>query len=335
MKILLYPFSLIYGFITWLRNKFFDWGFLKQTSFRIPIISVGNITVGGTGKTPFIEFLIRSLSNRYQIAVLSRGYKRNTHGVVVANERATAAIIGDEPAQILHKFPNVTVAVAEERVAGINTLLKIQNAPEMILLDDAFQHRHVKPGFSILLVDFNRPMWKDTVMPAGRLREYACGSKRANLFVVTKCPDSITNAQKMEFIEKIRGANEENTFFTKVGYSCPKSLDGAYQTDFFEKHQTFTVVTGIAKAEPFMNYLSERGTVSKHFEYADHHHFTQHDIDTFKATKSVIVTTEKDATRLQQWSSELDIVYIPIETEFFENQDKQFVFLLYKYLVNA
>jgi len=335
MKILLYPFSLIYGFITWLRNKFFDWGLMKQRSFRIPIISVGNITVGGTGKTPFIEFLIRSMSNRYQIAVLSRGYKRNTQGVVVANERATAAIIGDEPAQILHKFPNVTVAVAEERVDGINTLLKIQNAPEMILLDDAFQHRHVKPGFSILLVDFNRPMWKDTLMPAGRLREYSCGSKRANLFVVTKCPDTITNAQKMEFIEKIRGANDENTFFTKVGYGCPKTLNGIDQLDFFEKHQTFTVVTGIAKAELFISYLSDKGKVSKHFEYADHHHFTQHDIDTFKATKSVIVTTEKDATRLQQWSSELDIVYIPIETEFFENQDKQLVFLLYKYLVNA
>jgi len=333
--LLLFPFSLIYGLLTYIRNKCFDWGLIKQTSFRIPIISVGNITVGGTGKTPFIEFLIRSLGNRYNIAVLSRGYRRITQGVVVASKNATAAIIGDEPVQILHKFPQVTVAVAEKRVEGIEQLLRLQNAPEMVLLDDAFQHRFIKPGLSVLLIDYNRPMWKDTTLPAGRLREFASSSKRADLYVVTKCPDTITSFEKTLFIEKIKGANDENTFFTTIDYGCPKSLDGTDQPRFFEEHTSFAVVTGIAKAEPFITYLSKKGTVSKHFAFADHYTFTHDDIERFKEAHTVIVTTEKDATRLQQWSSELTIVYIPIETAFFDNQEKQFVFLLYKYLVKA
>src|ERR1035437_9174701 len=330
---LLVPFSLIYGFITWLRNKFFDWSIYKQTSFRVPVISVGNITVGGTGKTPFIEFIIRSLSNRYQIAVLSRGYRRNTKGVIIANTNATAAVVGDEPVQILHKYPHVTVAVAEKRVDGIKQLLKLQKAPELILLDDAFQHRHVKAGLSILLIDYNRPMWKDTTMPAGRLREYSSGSKRADLFVVTKCPDTITSFEKTLFIEKIKGANEENTFFTAIDHGCPKLLDGTDQPDFFDKYKSFVVVTGVAQAGLFIHYISTKGTITKHFKYADHYPFTYSDIEKFKETKSVIITTEKDATRLQQWSSELNIVYIPIETAFFDNQEKQFVFMMYKYLV--
>jgi len=332
---LLYPFSLLYGLITFLRNKLFDWGIKPQKSYRIPIISVGNITVGGTGKTPFVEFLIRSMSNRYKIAVLSRGYKRRSKGVIIAIENTSYKMIGDEPAQILHKFPEVTVAVAEHRVEGINQLLRIENAPEMILLDDAFQHRYVKPGLSILLTDYNRPMWKDTCFPAGRLREFASGSKRANLFVVTKCPDNITSKEKALFIEKTNGANEENTFFTKIGYGTPKKLNGNDDADFFSVYRSFVAVTGIAKSEPFISYLSDKGTIVKHFNFDDHHQFTHDDIDKIKEAHSVVVTTEKDATRLQQWSSELTIVYIPIETLFFDNQEKQFVFMLYKYLVNA
>ena len=330
-----HPFSLIYGLLTFLRNKFFDWGILSQTKYAIPIISIGNITVGGTGKTPFVEFLIRSLSNRYQIAVLSRGYKRNTKGVIIPKERETAAIIGDEAVQIQNKFPQVTIAVAEDRVEGIDCLLGLEKAPELILLDDAFQHRYVKPGLSVLLIDYNRPIWKDTTFPAGRLREFACGSKRADLFIVTKCPDNISDKEKSLFINKINGAHSENIFFTKIEYGCPKKLNGNDQPNFFDEHRSFAVVTGIAKADIFVSYLSQKGEIVKHFEYADHYQFTHEDIQKLKDTQTVIVTTEKDASRLQQWSSELTIVYVPIETRFFDGQEKQFIFLLYKYLVNA
>lgn len=332
---LLYPFSVLYGFLTFVRNKLFDWRLKPQQSFRVPIIAVGNITVGGTGKTPFVEFLIRSLSNRYRIAVLSRGYKRKSKGVIIANEQTTASIIGDEPAQILQKFPHVKVAVAEKRIEGIERLLHLELPPELILLDDAFQHRYVKPGLSVLLIDYNRPMWKDTIFPAGRLREYACGSQRADIFVVTKCPDNLTENEKKQFIEKTKGATSENMFFAKIQYGIPQRIDGSIQHDFFQKNKSFAVVTGIAKSQTFINYLSQKGTITKHFEFGDHYQFTHDDVRKFKEHNNVIITTEKDAMRLQQWSTELDIVYVPIETVFFDDQEKQFVFLLYKYLVNA
>lgn len=333
--ILLYPFSIIYGFLTFIRNKCYDWGICAQTAYKIPVISVGNITVGGTGKTPFVEFLIKTMGNRYNIAVLSRGYKRNTKGVIVANQRANAAIIGDEPAQILNKYPGITVAVAEQRNEGMSQLMKIENPPEMVILDDAFQHRSIKPGFSILLIDYTRPLWNDRMLPAGRLREYACGAERADLFVITKCPDSLTTTDKSLFIEKINGATAENTFFSKISYGQPTNINGEPEPDFFKKHESFLVVTGIAKCEPFIEYLQQKGTIGNHFKYTDHHPFTIADVEIFKEANLPVVTTEKDATRLEQWSSELHIVYIPIETEFIDNGDKQLTFLLYKYLVNV
>lgn len=320
LRILLFPFSVLYGFITFIRNFLFDTGILKSYTFDLPIIAVGNLSVGGTGKTPQIEYLIRLLSNNYKIATLSRGYKRQSSGFILANENASAMTLGDEPFQFYQKFPNIQVAVDADRKNGIEQLLSQQNKPEVILLDDAFQHRKVKAGFYILLTSYGDLFCDDFMLPTGNLREGRSGAKRANLIVVTKCPKSISDAEQNKIKEKL-GKNI-TVFFSFIDYdekiySDSKTLD---IKEILEKDKL--LIAGIAKPKPFFDYLNPEK--SETITYPDHHHFSKDDILNIKdqSENKIVITTEKDYVRLKDSFSTDEIFYLPIKTSFIKDSQK-------------
>lgn len=309
---LLFPFVPVYYGVTWLRNKLYDVGLKKSVAFDFPVICVGNLSVGGTGKTPMIEYLIDLLKNDYKVATLSRGYKRKTKGFQLANDNATAETLGDEPFQFYSKFKkNIQVAVDTDRVHGIEMLQAIDNPLEIILLDDAFQHRKVKAGFNILLTTYADIYTKDYVLPAGNLREPISGAKRAQIIVVTKCPKSLSNSEKERIIKELNPNTDQSVFFSSVVYSdILKSFNrGMKVTDL----KAFTLVTGIANSRPLVDYLKGKHLTFEHLNYKDHYEFTQQDIAELN-TKELIVTTEKDFMRLQKYKSlEEKLFYLPIQ----------------------
>ncbi|MBN1252067.1 MAG: tetraacyldisaccharide 4'-kinase, partial [Bacteroidales bacterium] len=259
LRKLLFPLSIIYGIIISFRNFLFDINFLKSKEFNIPVISVGNITAGGTGKTPHVEYLISILSSKYKIAILSRGYKRKTKGFVLADTSPNSEKIGDEPAQIKNKFPDTIVAVDEKRVNGIKNLL-INNL-DAIILDDAYQHRYVKPGLSILLIDFNRPISNDFLLPAGNLREHRKAQKRADIIIITKSPNNIKPIDIGLLSKKINPEYYQKIFFTNLIYGKLQSVFSKTiqsPSDFLIGSNIYTIVvfTGIAYTKPFLEYLN-------------------------------------------------------------------------------
>lgn len=353
LKWLLAIFVPIYGFIVWLRNKLFDWGVLKQEEFDIPVISVGNISVGGTGKTPMIEFLIDILSNDYRIAVLSRGYKRKSKGFVLASKDSGVADIGDEPLQILKKFPNVTVAVDSNRRRGIGMLMELEPKIDVVLLDDAFQHRYVNPLISILLTDYNRLFLDDQLLPLGRLRESSSARYRANIIIVTKCPNDLKPIDKRILIKKMNLYPYQRLFFSTQCYDdMVKFSQGTYDKSCklsvknLGLNPQILAVSGIANPKHFDNYLRSfcKNTSTLHF--GDHHDFDKQDIRTienkFMQIKdkspgaAYIVTTEKDASRFSCMklpkSIKNDIYILPVKTQFTEN-DKEALSKYIKYAV--
>ena len=289
-----------------LRNHAFDIGWFTSKKFDLPVISVGNITVGGTGKTPHIEYIIRLLKDQYKVAVLSRGYRRKTSGYVKAENGCNTKTIGDEPAQIKNKFPEITVAVDEKRVNGIEQLLKDEEKPEVILLDDAFQHRYVSPGLQILLVDYNRPIWSDNVLPFGRLREMPGGIKRADIMVVTKCPINITDKEKKHYTKMLKTAKETPIFFSTICYDKPYSILKEQKTTYEIKKETeILLLTGIANPTPLKEELERKGAKVTLMRYADHHDFTDNELqdiankfNSLSFSNKIIITTEKDAERI-------------------------------------
>ena len=314
----------------------FNIGILKSEHFSLPIISVGNITVGGTGKTPLTEFVIKILQEDYHVALLSRGYKRLTKGLVLANAQSTAAEIGDEPKQILDKFACITVAVSEKRVRGIKGLLALDKAPDVIVMDDAYQHRYVKPGLSILVVDYNRPLWRDLVLPAGELREPMSGKKRANIILFSKCPKQISQEKQGEFIRKIKPLPHQQVYFSTIAYQKPRLLFGGKQNDIILADANVLLVTGIANPASFEQHVSSMVKAVQKMRYPDHYQFTAKDVaqitnrfNELPAKPKLIVTTEKDAVRLRQIidrSSELTghICYIPIQIEILDDKQQEF-----------
>ena len=318
LRYLLFPFSILYGWITSIRNFLFDKGILKSYSFDIPIIAVGNLSVGGTGKTPQIEYLIRLLSSNYKIATLSRGYKRKSEGFVLADSNSNAEILGDEPFQIHQKFPNIHVAVDTQRKNGIEQLLKLDNKPEVILLDDAFQHRKVKAGLYILLSSYNDLYFKDFILPTGNLRESKSGAKRANVIIVTKCPKDLSELAQQNIIKKI-GLNVL-IFFSFIDY------DSEVYNEFESKKVEEIIdvdkllLAGIAKPEPFFAYLQAEKNVK--MVYPDHHHFSEKDIEEIKnkASNKLIITTEKDYVRLKNQNLK-SLFYLPIKSSFISKGD--------------
>ncbi|MBA6156449.1 tetraacyldisaccharide 4'-kinase [Tenacibaculum sp. S7007] len=326
LRFLLFPFAVLYDVITTIRNWFFDIGILKSTSFDIPVIAVGNLSVGGTGKSPQIEYLIRLLQDDYSIAVLSRGYKRKTKGFQIVNDNHQAIDVGDEPLQFYKKFRNkITVAVDANRTNGIQQLLKSKNPAEVVLLDDAFQHRKVKASTYILLTKYNDLYSDDFMLPTGNLREDRRGAKRADVIIVTKCPEDLSELDQKNILKKIKPAKNQQVFFTTISYN--EDLKGESKLSISElKNKEVLLVTGIANPKPLLNYLDAKEIKYKHLNYPDHHNFTKDDIDKvvktkqeLSSSKSIVLTTEKDFMRL---SGKIEnLYYISIQSEFLNNSE--------------
>lgn len=277
LRKILFPVVPIYYAVTSLRNKLYDLGIKKSKAYDFPIICVGNLSAGGTGKTPMIEYLIDLLKNDYKVATLSRGYGRKTKGFLIANENATAESLGDEPFQFYNKFKNdVIISVDENRNHGIQNLRLLDELPEIILLDDAFQHRKVKAGFNILLTTYSNPYFKDFVLPTGNLREPKSGAKRADIIVVTKCPNNISEGHKNKIIERIRPEDYQHVFFSSIKYS--NHVVSSNNTVKIDDLLEFTLVTGIANSKPLVDFLSEKKLEFSHLNFKDHHEFSQQDI---------------------------------------------------------
>jgi tetraacyldisaccharide 4'-kinase len=317
LRLLLLPFSLLYGAIVYVRNWLFDKGYLKSTSYDFPVICVGNLSVGGTGKSPMIEYLIRLLKDEYAVATLSRGYKRKTEGFLLANGQTTAADIGDEPLQFYQKFKGeIQVAVEAARTVGIEKLRNLEHQPEVILLDDAFQHRKVTAGFQILLTPFYDLYANDFMLPAGNLREPISGAKRADVIVVTKCPKDVSEEKRAEIQKKLCPKPHQEVFFTAITYS--ETIRNAQEELLvsFLKGTEFILITGIANPKPLLQHLNHQELEYAHLKYADHYDFSESDIETIqqKAGDKKIITTEKDFMRLQGRLKNL--YFLPIQVQF-------------------
>jgi tetraacyldisaccharide 4'-kinase len=315
MRYILFPLVPFYYLVTLLRNKLYDFGLKSSKSFDVPVICVGNLSVGGTGKTPMIEYLIRSLKNNYKVATLSRGYKRKAKGFIIADQSTNAQDVGDEPFQYFKKFNDIIVSVDANRSNGIMQLLALNNKPEIILLDDAFQHRKVKAGFNIVLTSYDNLYINDMVLPTGNLREPISGVKRADIIVVTKCPNSISDAEKREIVNILDPLPYQHVFFSSISYSNTIKNFHEEKPLQYLKDKKFTLVTGIANARPLVEFLDSEGFNFEHLNFSDHHEFSVKEIENLKQIE-LIVTTEKDFMRLEPYFKDSNtIFYIPIETK--------------------
>lgn len=343
MKWLLLPFALIYRCVAVVRNWLFDLGVLKSKAYGLPVIVVGNITVGGTGKTPHVEYLVKRLCSNRRVAVVSRGYGRSTSGFVEVKPDSDVISVGDEPLQIKRKFTDVLVAVDEVRTHAIDRLLA-DNAADTFILDDAFQHRHVKAGLNIVLVDYNRPIFTDLMLPAGRLREPRSGIKRANIVVVTKCPEQLSEQQQHDFTARLRLAPGTDAFFTRFGYGKLVAI-GSSPSDPVLNGATVVVATGIARPERLYDQLIDSGAKVVSLKFPDHHFFTAEEVgrivNIYKSVNSelkMVVMTEKDAVRLTpeliNRFEGIPVYYLPIQVEFLSGQS-QFDDLVKRFCGNA
>ena len=336
----LLPLSWAYGLVVKLRNTMFEIGLLKSRSFSVPVISVGNITVGGTGKTPHVEYLVNLLKDIFNVAVLSRGYKRKSKGFILAEENTTMQEIGDEPYQMKQKFPQVSIAVDKNRCHGIDMLTEQDKALDVILLDDAFQHRYVKPGINILLVDYHRLIIYDTLLPAGRLREPLSGKDRADIVIVTKCPKDLKPMEYRVIVKAMSLYPYQKLFFTTLEYGMPYPL---FPKDTLVHDISLTslanrnvlLLTGIGSPEQMIHDVTPLAATVTPLTFSDHHQFKGKDIqlinDTFAgmAEPKCIVTTEKDATRLNTTEGLSDEVrrhlcILPITIKFMQEQNSNF-----------
>ena len=332
VKVFLLPFSIIYGIIIGTRNILFHIGILKSRHFSVPILCVGNITVGGTGKTPHTELIIDELKKKFRVACLSRGYKRKTSGFILANEHSTANEIGDEPMQIKSKFPEIAMACDANRVRGIEKLLGLKEAPEVIILDDAFQHRYVQADKNIVLIDYNRPVHEDCLLPAGRLRENTNALKRADYIIVTKCPKNLQPIERRILNKQLKIKPYQQLFFTTLEYGNIHALSSKAERITPDQESSILCLTGIAQPAPYIEYLKTFTTDITELRYSDHHHFTKKDIQhieqvfqEIKNKNKYIFTTEKDAARLRACDLPKDlkrrIYFIPVVPVFIQDQE--------------
>ena len=334
----LLPLSWLYGLAVSLRNLLFETNVLKSKSYKTPVISVGNITVGGTGKTPHVEYLVRLLRDKARVAVLSRGYKRKSCGYVLADKNTKVSDIGDEPFQMKQKFPDVTVAVDKKRTRGIERLIsdKETKQTDVILLDDAFQHRYVKPGINILLVDYHQMILQDTLLPAGRLREPLSSKNRADIVIVTKCPTDLKPMDYRVLTKQMNLFPYQQLYFTTIDYELLKPVfpEDASQVTTLSGYNVL-LLTGIASPRPLQEALTPQAASLRALRYADHHHFTPKDIERITQeflqlpTPRLIVTTEKDAVRLKATDllpAELrqSLYQQPIHVSFMLDQENKF-----------
>ena len=327
----LYPFSLGYHLATSLRNRFYDLGISKSTKFNTPIIGVGNLSVGGSGKSPMVMYLAELLSKTYRTGVLSRGYGRITKGYGIVNYESNYKSVGDEAMQLFERFKNrFAIGLSEERVPGAKKLIKEMDL-EVLVLDDSYQHRAIKPGFNLLLTDYNDPYFKDFILPAGDLRESRNGKKRADLIVVTKCPDELTEEKKQYFISRIKPQHYQKVFFSSINYD-----ENVYGLDKFLpdnnlNYYDILLITGIANPTLLIKHLAKFSSRVKHLKFKDHHNFSEEDIkkigEEYKklGDYKLILTTEKDYVRLKTFDYLRNKLYywpINVNIQDKENFDK-------------
>lgn len=336
IRILLFPLALLYGLGVGLRNLFYRVGILRSVRFDLPVISVGNLSVGGAGKSPHIEYLIRWLDQFLEVAVLSRGYGRNTAGYRPVTAIDTAEMVGDEPLQFKRKFPGVPICVSESRALGVPELVKRNPETQCVLLDDAFQHLSVTPGLNILLTEFAHPFTRDWLLPSGRLRESRYGYRRADIIVVTKCPPDFTQVQRQKMIAEIDPFPRQHVFFSRYRYGIPYDL---LRPDLLRRldHDTeVLLVSAIANTDYLLQYLSASVKAAQTLEFEDHHFFKEdelHDMmrrfGRMTGSNKIILTTEKDAMRLELhqdffWKNELPVYVLPVEVQFCDDDEIAF-----------
>lgn len=330
-----------------LRNKLYDWNIFKSYKYKIPVISVGNLSMGGTGKSPHIEFLIFKLKESYKIATVSRGYGRKTKGFILADEKSTVQQIGDEPFQFKRKFPEIKVVVDESRNSAIRKLISEENPVDLVLLDDAFQHRSVKTGVNVLLTDYSHLFIDDYVVPSGRLREFRYGANRADVIIVTKSPSVLSPIETRRIREKLKPKPYQKLYFSYINYLDPKPMN-----DLAKKlsgtHLEFgkfsvLLVTAIANPIPINFYLKRYVKDLHELKFRDHHFFKDKDydmirgkLDTFLGQNKLVIVTEKDSTRFEVAKlQEYPVFYLPINIVFHDNGEKEFIEYITKYIQNS
>ncbi len=345
-NILLLPLSILYGLITCVRNWMFDVRLLKSEKMPIPVISVGNLAVGGTGKTPHVEFILRIL-NAKKVAMLSRGYKRKTKGFVLANSNSDSYSIGDEPFQIFRKFKDVKVAVDEKRVRGIKQLLHIQPKLDAIVLDDAYQHRYINPGLKILLTDYNHLYVDDKMLPAGRLREYPSGANRADIIIVTKCSPTLSTNEMHIITKKINPLSHQKIFFSTIKYGEIQSVFPSIESQ--DKHLELNnlhilLITGIVSPAPIIKELENKNATVESILFPDHHNFTLNNYAEIEqkfihlqSENKIVLVTEKDAARIVSSTHYPESLksytfYLPIEIDFLQNKHQTFTQTIQNYV---
>ena len=323
LKYILLPIAWIYAFVVWIRHSMFDAGTIRSREFKTPTICVGNITVGGTGKTPFVEYLIRLLQPGRKLAVVSRGYKRKSKGMQVSDENATAEILGDEPYQIFKKYPKTLVVADSNRCRAIDYIEENHKSVDAIVLDDAFQHRYVNAGLNILLIDYNRPICEDYMLPAGNLRDLKSAQKRANIIVVTKCPNNLKPIDYNNLTKDVKPLPYQSLFFATLDYDTPYHCITGEKVQL-SKDQSLVLFTGIAKSEPLEEYLKAQVKELRAIKFADHHNYNKGDNDKirgeflkFANENRWIITTEKDAAKLSDFSDKIKerLIIIPVKVK--------------------
>jgi tetraacyldisaccharide 4'-kinase len=343
LKYLLYPFSLLYGLVMWIRNRLYDAGTLTAFKFDIPTIAVGNLSVGGTGKTPHVEYLIRLLKDQYRVATLSRGYNRKTRGYLLANEQSTAAQLGDEPMQFHQKFPDISVCVGEERMLAIPQLLGEKPDTQVVLLDDAFQHRSIRPGLNILVTEYSRPFTSDHVVPFGRLREGRKGAERADCIIVSKCPPGMTTAQKQALQREIAPLPQQRLFFTSLQYGVLYDMISG-QPLSPAPDTSILLVCGIARPAPLVEHLKNIYQEVFLLSFPDHYYYSNGDLEKVRreleglpGRQKLVVTTEKDAVRLHLLQPHLSalglsMAVMPVEISFLFGEADSFNNYIFEYV---
>jgi tetraacyldisaccharide 4'-kinase len=334
LRYLTLPLALLYGLIIFIRNKFYDWGLSSSLRFTLPMINIGNLSVGGTGKSPHTEYLIQLLKHSYKIATLSRGYKRASQGFVLANETSTARDIGDEPMQFKLNHPEIEVCVCEDRIMAVPSLLQRKPFVQVILLDDAFQHRSIKPSLNILMTDANHLYTNDYILPFGRLREFRSGAKKADIIIVSKCKTNLSIDEKNKIIQEINPLPHQTIFFSEILYKQCYNLFNQQLVDL--NNQDLLIISGIANNDSLLDYVR---TKTKNFHllaYRDHHYFTKDDVEemieaynNLPHQEKYLLTTQKDATRLllhQQMlqNANVQVIVLPIEISFLFEEHKKF-----------
>ena len=338
LRWILLPVTLIYSLIIWIRNILYDKGIFKSTKFSIPTIVIGNLAIGGTGKSPMTEYIVRLLKDHYKIATLSRGYGRKTKGYRLVSENSNATEVGDEPLQFKKNFPDITVAVSEDRCFGIE---KLQADHDLIILDDAYQHRKLNPGYSILLFDFHSLFTPILLLPTGNFRDNFSATKRADLILITKCPESLNEDHKKHIEHKIRTLSLAPIFYTGIAYDIPTSREGHILQNEL-KNLDILLFCGIANPTPLEDYLVNLGNRVHLLRFPDHHNYTHYDFNkiinlynSIPAKEKIIITTEKDIQRVESnHLSDLPLYYIPIRLKSMDQQKETFDHFIFNYLNN-